>query len=226
MPITKEEIAMKAKELGLTLTEEQIDGYIKLGKLPEKEETISGTRVEELVKQYSARQLAEMLLETRGEAGDRRRENKDLKAQAEALTKEIQGLTEIKNKYPDLETKFKTIESQLQAARESEKKRREAAIQKLDEKKRATFSYLLEVEKIAAEQFDATIEALAETKSPGSGSPSPAGTPPKVELSPQEKQEADRMGLTPEAYREIQEKRKTRGPLVNQPQVTLSPIIK
>ena len=211
MPITKEEVAAKAKELSLTLTEEQINQHVTDQRLPEKPEAKTGTTIEELVGKYSQRQLAEMLLETRSEAAERRRENKTLREQSESVTKEVQELSKLKSQTPELEQKLKGMETQLQAVRDSEKKRREAAIAKLDEKKRAVFGYLTDVERIGAEQFDATIESLAETKSSGTTIPSPAPGAPKRELTDVEKREADHMGVDAAGYIEIMESRKKPG---------------
>ena len=178
MAITKEEVVAKATSLGLTLTEEQINQHVTDQKLPEKEKQKDGTTVEELVAKYSPQQLAVMLQETRSEAAERRRENKTLKEQAEAVAKQIEELQKVKGQLPEFEAKMKDLGEQLKGVKESEKKRREAAIAKLDEKKKATFSYLGDVDKISADQFDATIDSLVDKMSDGTGSQSPAGSPP------------------------------------------------
>ena len=208
MAITKDEVVAKAAELSLKLTDEQIDQHVKDQKLPEKPENKSGTSIEDLIVKYSQRQLAEMLLETRSEAAERRRENKTLKEQAEGITREVQELSKFKTQTPELEAKLRGLETQLQGVKDSEKKRRELALAKLDEKKKPVFSYLSDVEKISADQFDATMETLVEPGTNGTTSQTPAPGAPKRELTTDEKREADRMGLDAAGYLEVMETRK------------------
>ena len=178
MAITKEEVVAKATELSLTLTDEQIAKHVTEQKLPEKQENKVGTTIEELLSKHSPRQLAEMLQDTRSEAAERRRENKTLKEQAEAVTAKIADLEKVKGQVPEFEAKMTELKAQLQGVKDAEKKRRELAFAKLDEKKRATFDYLVNVDTISADKFDATIESLAEVKSNGTESHTPAGDPP------------------------------------------------
>lgn len=225
MAITKDEVAAKAKELGLTLIDAEIDQYVKDGKLPEKPDTKRYEEMRTELAKKTTSELIDLILDARSEAKDRRLENKTLKEQAEALTKEINAVKQDASKYPELESRFKTLETQLQAARDSEKKRREAIFTKLDEKKRSVIGYLLEVEKIGAEQFDATIELLITAKTNGAESPTPAGIPPTVQLTDAEKRDALRMGVAEADYKNIMEKRKSRAPITMTPQRPATPIM-
>jgi len=77
--MTKEQVLEKAKELGLTLTEEQIEKHVKDGTLPEKEQDLDKAELADLVK---------MIKEQRAENAERRIENKKLKEKLENINKE------------------------------------------------------------------------------------------------------------------------------------------
>ncbi len=163
---TKEEVLAKAKELQLELTDAQVDEFVKLGKMPEKE-TQTGTRVEELVEKYSKEQLANMLIETRTEAKDRRHENRDLKTQNEGLMTELGKNKELITKYPELEGQLKSSADLIKKYKDDEKSRRVAAMSKLDKDQVETLSYLSDVDAVPAAKFDATISLLIKPKSDG-----------------------------------------------------------
>lgn len=213
MTVTKEMVLERAKELSLTLSDSEVEQLVKDGKLPEKKTEPAGTKIEELAGRYSTLQLAQMVVELRGENAERRHTERSLKEQAEQLTRELGGLKETAAKYPDLEGKFKQSQDVIQKYKETEKRRREAALSTLDDTKKAKLTYLLDVDKIGSDEFEGTVELLLSSKSPGVEPHTPAGEPPKEgELTPFEKQEAVRMGLSPEAYREVQGTRKGRAP--------------
>jgi len=199
MEVTKQQVLDRAKELGLNLNDAQVEQLVKDGKLPEKQSPED--RKEDLKSRYTIDQLIDMLLDARSEAKDRRHEAKSLKEQAEAMTKEIQGITELKTKYPALEERLKNFS-------DSEKKRREFVVAKLDKAKAERLTYLLDVDKISADQFDSTVELLGSTKSNGVDTPPPGGgDPPKITLTPDQKREADRMGLNEAEFADVNAKR-------------------
>jgi hypothetical protein len=206
--LTKEEVLAKAKELGLTLTDAEVDQFVKDGKLPEKVENKTGTRIEELIAKYSQRQLAEMYLETSGEAKDRRIKARDLETQMGEIKKELETKGELLSKYPELEKQLKGLETQLQAQKDAEKKRREAKYNSLDEKKKNAFKVLLDVDRVGADDFDAQMEIISGHKSDGHSSESSGGLPGPVALTDAQKKEASDMHLEPAAYLEVMGKRK------------------
>jgi len=79
MEVTKEKVLDKAKELGLTLTDDEVEKYVKDSKLPEKELDIEKAPLSELVK---------MLKERNAENAERRIENKKLKEKIEEYGKQ------------------------------------------------------------------------------------------------------------------------------------------
>jgi hypothetical protein len=202
MEVTKQQVLDRAKELGLNLTDTQIEQLVKDGKLPEKQ--TPEERKEELKSKYNVEQLIDMLLDARTDAKQRRHEAKELKDQLEGLKVEMQGISDFKTKYPELEKKLNTLS-------ESEKKRREQILAKLDKAKAERLTYLQDVDRISADQFDSTVELLGSTKSNGAEAPAPGGgDPPKVTLTPDQKREADRMGLSEAEFAEVNAKRKTK----------------
>ncbi len=135
MAVKKEDVLAKAQELGLTLSDAEVDRFVAENKLPEKK-VPSGTRVEQLLAQHSPRELAEMYLETASEAKDRRLEARTLKEQLEAVGKEIEGYkTQLKD-VPGISEQLKKANDLVASFKDGEKKRRAAIIEKLDEKKR------------------------------------------------------------------------------------------
>lgn len=206
MSVTKEEVLAKAKELGATLTEEEVNQFVKDGKLPEKHSSYAQKKEE--LKGLSVDQLIEKILETSGEARDRRLEAKEYKQKVDELTRQINSLKEVSEKYPELEKQFNSTQEVLKGIKDSEKKRREATVAKLDKSKAEKISYLLNVDTISSDQFDSTVELLTNTKSKGADAPPPAGgEPPKITLSADEKKKATEMGLSDEQYAELQNKR-------------------
>lgn len=80
MEITKEKVLEKAKELSLELTPEEVEKYVKDGKLPEKkDEDLEKAEVKDLVK---------MLKEMRAENAERRIANKKLEDKLKELDKQ------------------------------------------------------------------------------------------------------------------------------------------
>jgi hypothetical protein len=193
--VVKEDVIAKAKELSITLTDAEVEDFVKQNKLPEK----PADKRQEL-REQGMEKLVDRVLSQQSEIMEKKHDLRTLKEDAEKLTKEIQANSEMKNKYPELEKR-------IQAMQDSEKKRRELVIGKLDDKKKAAVSYLLEVDKVSADQFDQTIEIISETKSPGSDTP-PPGSPSKIILTEAEKAEAARMNLTEEDYVKVMKKRK------------------
>ena len=172
--ITKEQVVAKAKELSLTLTEEQTDEYVKQGKLPE----VPVDRKAELKEKYNVDQLVDIIVETRGEAAERRRTNAELVKQVESLKTEIGSMNDLKVKTPELEAQLKKSNELLAAMRDAEKKRREAVLASVPEDKRAKVTYLLDVDKVSSDQFDGTVEMLIEPSSPGARKVPGPGDPP------------------------------------------------
>lgn len=183
--MTKDEVIAKAKESGLTLSDAEIDEAVKSGKMPEKKEDHIGTSVDALVTKYTPRQLAEMLIDTRSEAKDRRLENKELKANVETLTVEITKVKELALKSPELEKQLTSLNELLAKQKEGEKKRREAVMSKLEKEKQDALDYLLNVDNVTPDKFDATV-SLFEKKSNGMSPPPSPGTPPKEYFTKEE----------------------------------------
>lgn len=82
MEITKEKVLEKAKELGLTLTDDEVEKLVKDGKLPEKkDDDLEKAEVKDLVK---------MLKEMRAENAERRIANKKLEDKLKERDKETE----------------------------------------------------------------------------------------------------------------------------------------
>ena len=174
MPVTKEQVAAEAQRLSMTLTEEQITKFVNEGKLPEKpaEPPVPHTTVEELTQKYTARQLAEMLIDTRSEAADRRRKNKELGEQIDRFTSQVEQLKHDTQDLPGLNEKLTKLTTSLEQLESGEKARRKVKIDTLPENIRGTFDYLLDPKTVSADKFDQSFEHIA---GPGRG---PGGTPP------------------------------------------------
>ena len=98
MEITKDKVLERAKELSLTLTEEEVEQFVKDGKLPEKkEDDLEKAEVKDLVK---------MLKEMRAENAERRVDNKKLQDKLKELDKQKekdkQTALEEQGKYKEL----------------------------------------------------------------------------------------------------------------------------
>jgi len=94
MEVTKEKVLEKAKELGLTLTDEEVEKLVKDGKLPEKsDDELEKAEVKDLVK---------IIKEMRQENAERRIANKKLEDKLKDLDKEKE-----KQKQKDLEEQGK-----------------------------------------------------------------------------------------------------------------------
>lgn len=199
--VTKDAVIAKAKELGLTLTEVEIDQFVKDGKLPEAS-TTPEARKAEMLKKYTAEQLVEMLLDTRAEAKERRIEVRQLKEDAERLTQEIRQVSGLKETYPKVEKALKDLQ-------EAEKARRKQAILKLDAEKQKALDYLMDVDHIPGDKFDSTLELFVGERSQGAAAPAPGGSP-EIVLTDEQKKEASRMGLEPKAYLDVMKKRGAR----------------
>ena len=76
MEVTKEKVLEKAKELGLTLTDDEVEKLVKDGKLPEKsDDELEKAEVKDLVK---------IIKEMRAENAERRIANKKLEDKIKA----------------------------------------------------------------------------------------------------------------------------------------------
>lgn len=177
MAVTKDQVLAKAKELSLSLTEAEVDEHVSKGTLPTNPSEKRYRELKGEFEQMEKDKLIDKLMELSSEAKDHRLKAREYREQLEQVQKELTALKEQLGKHPDLENKFKALETQLQAVKDAEKKRREQALSKIPEDKRATFNYLLNVEAVPSEQFDGTIEYLLTQKSPGMHIPSPGLSP-------------------------------------------------
>jgi len=95
--MTKEQVLEKAKELGLTLTDEQVEQYVKDGKLPEKEDDLEKADLKELLT---------MIKDLRKENAERRVTNKKYEEKLKDLDKQKekdkQTALEEQGKYKEL----------------------------------------------------------------------------------------------------------------------------
>jgi hypothetical protein len=208
MPITKEQVVAKATELGLTLTDSQIEQLVKDDKLPVKEEPVSG--IDELVANHSPQELAQMVKKLRAEAAEKRVANQGLTKENADLAKKIDELSPAAKKYPELEKQINEAQATVTAFREGEKKRRALALDKLDEQKRTKLSYLLDADKIDAVTFENTLELVTTSKSDGVNTLTPSGGLPTVSLQ-ERLVKARQEGRTLDAVvlqRQIQEQKK------------------
>lgn len=187
MTVTKEQVQERAKELGIAVSETEAEQYVKDGKLPEKKELNSGTRVDELVAKYSHRQIAQMLIEVESESINRKHKIRKLEEDAEAVSKELGAVKEGLAKTPELEAKNKELQTTLQAHRDGEKKRREAALAKLSEEKRGVLDYLVNVDVVSPDKFDQTLALHLTTKGNGADAP-PPGSQKESEVNPWKKE--------------------------------------
>lgn len=177
MPVTKEQVLVRATELGVTLTDEQIQKHVADGTLPEKE----SPNMREEFRGQSSEQLITLVLETRSEAAERRRQNKVLKEQVESLTREVQALGPLKDKTPELEAQLKKANESITAMKDAEKARRNAVLATVPEAVRKTIEYMGDVDKISSNEFDATVELLVDPAKPGARRvPNPSDPPTLV----------------------------------------------
>jgi len=104
MEITKEKVLEKAKELGLTLTDEQTEQYVKDGKLPEKETD----KLDKISNEEAIRIIKEM----RDENAKRRLNEKKLQDKLDDIAKD-----KAKQKEDDLKEngKWQDLANQYQA---------------------------------------------------------------------------------------------------------------
>jgi len=113
-------------------------------------------------------------------------------------------------KYPELEKQLQGANNLVQKFKDGEKKRREAILMKLEKEQQEALDYLLNVDNVPSEKFDATVDLFVKIKSDGM----PRTHPPKegepVVLTGTDKQEAERLGLAPEAYLDIKKQREAR----------------
>lgn len=98
MEVTKEKVLDKAKELGLTLTDDEVEKLVKDGKLPEKsDDDLEKAEVKDLVK---------IIKEMRAENAERRIANKKLedkiKEHAKETDKQKKEALEEQGKYKEL----------------------------------------------------------------------------------------------------------------------------
>ena len=180
MAVTKEDVLARAKELSLTLNETEVDKFVTDGKLPEETSDQRYQRMKKELEAKSQSELIQMVLDARSEAKDRRLETKEIKGQFDEMGRKLQEMTEKASKYPELQEQYNGLQSSVQVIKDSEKKRREAALSKLEESKRTKLAYLLEVDKVGGDQFDETLEMLTTKKSDGHAAPSPGGGPTEV----------------------------------------------
>lgn len=170
MAVTKEQVLEKATELSLTLTETEVDQYVKDGKLPEKaDEPDAGV----LQKQYQHRELAEMYRDACAEAKKYRLEKRDLKEQLEKVSAQLNDLTQAAGKIPELEAQVKAGQEMAASLKESEKSRRVLALSKLPDEQRKAVEYMANPETVKADQFDQTLALLVQQKNGGAGAPTP-----------------------------------------------------
>jgi hypothetical protein len=207
MSVTKEQVLDKAKELGLTPTEDEVNQYVKDNKLPEKQPE-NWQKQREALKGLSSEQLLEKCLDYAAEARDRRLEAKELRQQMGDVKKELDLSKDAAQRSPELEKKLKDMETQIQSGKDAEKKRREAKYSSLDEKKKNAFKVLLDVDRVGSDDFDAQMEIISGHKSDGHSTESPGGPPGPVALTDAQKKEASDMNLEPAAYLEVMGKRK------------------
>lgn len=210
MKVTREQVLEKAKEFGLTLSDAEVDQLVKDEKLPEKPATRDPKK--ELVEKHNIEQLAEIVIETRSEAKERRHENAELKKNVETLQTQLRELQGVKDDKAKTDAKLQEMSDTLKSIKDAEKKRRETIINKVDEKKRPALGYLTNVDAVTADQFDQTMDVITGGKTNGHhGAPPPGGDEEPV-LTPAEQAEAKRLGLKPKAFLDVKKKREARKP--------------
>ena len=171
MAVTKDEVLAKAKELGVTLTEEQIEQFVKDGKLPEETSEQRYMKVKADLEKLDKSDLIDRILAANSEAKDRRLEAKTEKEQREKLEKQLKELEGKASKFTELETELNSTRETLKQIKEAEKKRRELALEKVKDKD--GLDYLLNVDAVNGDQFDRTIEKLTGKKNNGADAPQP-----------------------------------------------------
>lgn len=125
MEITKEKVLEKAKELSLELTPEEVEKYVKDGKLPEKES--------DDLEKADLKDLIKMIKEQRAENAERRVENKKLKEKLEGIDKDkekekkklLEEQGEFKKLYEDTLAKLNDYEPVVNEYKEYQNKKRE-----------------------------------------------------------------------------------------------------
>jgi hypothetical protein len=180
MSVTREQVAEAAKTLGVTLTDAEVEGFVKDGKLPEKKETNSGTAIDDLVSKYSHRQIAAMLKETEAESIARKHKIRSLEEVVEAANKAMEAAKKDTTRLPELEAANKVLQERLQANADGERKRREQMLGKLPEEKRGVLDFMLNVDTVSPDKFDQAIALHITTKGNGADAPPPGGDPPVV----------------------------------------------
>lgn len=160
MEITKEKVLEKAKELGLTLTDEEADKYVKDGKLPEKsDDELEKAEVKDLVK---------IIKEMRAENAERRIANKKLEDKLKERDKEtekqkqkaLEEQGEYKKLYEEALAKVSEYEPKVTEYTEYQNVKREALKKQLGDKWIDSFAStpLTELEVLAGKLTEQTKE--------------------------------------------------------------------
>lgn len=204
--ITKEQVLAKAKELGLTLTDAEVEKYVTDQKLPEAPKDAK----KELISKYKIEEMAEIVLDTRAEAKERRHESTELKKTITTLETQLAELKSVKGDKEKTDLQLAEITKTLGQIKEAEKRRRQAMILKIDEKKRPALQYLENVDAVTSDQFDMTLDALGVRGNGVHGAPTPGGPDDETPATREETAEMKRTGLPLKAVRDIEVKRKKR----------------
>lgn len=173
MEITKEKVLERAKELSLTLTDEEVEQFVKDGKLPEKSDDLEKAEVKDLVK---------IIKEMRDENAKRRLNEKKLQDKldevAKTKEKEKKEALEEQGKYKELyeETlkKVNEYEPRVNEYNEYQNTKRETLKNKLGDKWIDSFS------SIPLKELEVLADKLTDHKA-GTGSGNHKGDPPKPE---------------------------------------------
>lgn len=174
MEITKEKVLERAKELSLTLTEEEVEQFVKDGKLPEKEK--------EKLDDISLAEAIKIIKEMRDENAKRRLNEKKLQDKldevAKTKEKEKKEALEEQGKYKELyeETlkKVNEYEPRVNEYNEYQNTKRETLRNKLGDKWIDSFS------SIPLKELEVLADKLTDHKA-GTGSGNHKGDPPKPE---------------------------------------------
>lgn len=174
MEITKEKVLERAQELGLTLTDAEIEQYVKDAKLPEKkEDDLDKAELKDLVK---------MIKELRDENAKRRLDAKKLEDKLKEVDKQkekekkeaLEEQGKFKELYEETLKKVSEYEPKVNEFTEYQNKKREQLKTKLGDKWIESFS------SIPISELEVLAEKFTDTKAgTGSGNHKPEKPEPK-----------------------------------------------
>ena len=216
MATTKEQVIAKATELGLTLTAEEITKFITDDKLPDElfkqEKRYKELEEKAKVDPSVIADIIKQLRDANSEAGDRRKQAKDLKTKLDKIESDKQKEKEDKLKadgefqklLDEKEKELNDLKPFKERFETQDKALRESLLKKIPDTYKE-YAELLPTDKLLGFVDTVSIPDPLKTHD-GNGTPPPA---PRT-LTSTEKRQAEQLGLDDAAYIEVMADREAR----------------